>query len=339
MNRRKFIARTGGALAAASGLGMLGPSMLPAAGPEKLLAKPAGRREAKVVIARDPKVWRGETLDAERVRELMFKALRTLSGKKTDAEAWRTYYGAGDVVGVKMNCASGKGMSNGFEATGAMAEGLRAAGVKEENIIFWDNMRMLLMRAGYRVRNSGGGIRYTATDAPGIGYDDDITIAGEVGSRLSRIVSTMCNSLLNAPVLKDHGLCGVTLSMKNYFGAINNPNKLHDNNCDPYAADLNTIPALRDKTKLIVCDGLMAQYEGGPGYKAEFLWKFSGFLASTDPVALDAVGAKIIEEKRKEKGLPSLAKAGRAPNYIRSAAHPSRALGTADLKKIKIIEI
>ena len=41
-----------------------------------------------------------------------------------------------------------------------------------------------------------------------------------------------------ARVLKDHDLAGVSLAMKNWYGVVHNPNKLHDDDCDPFVADL-----------------------------------------------------------------------------------------------------
>jgi len=41
---------------------------------------------------------------------------------------------------------------------------------------------------------------------------------------------------------------------------------------------------------------------------------------ATDPVAMDTVGWDVIEEARRQNGLPTLARAGREPAYIRTAA-------------------
>ena len=55
-----------------------------------------------------------------------------------------------------------------------------------------------------------------------------------------------------------------------------------------------------------------------------------------DPVAMDRIGANIIEEKRKEAGLPSLEQEGRRPKYIQTAA--SLGLGIDDPSAIQVIE-
>jgi len=53
-------------------------------------------------------------------------------------------------------------------------------------------------------------------------------------------------------VLKDHGTAGVTLSMKNHYGSVDNPGSLHGGQCDPYIPELNNVPDIKDKTRLIV---------------------------------------------------------------------------------------
>jgi uncharacterized protein (DUF362 family) len=138
------------------------------------------------------------------------------------------------------------------------------------------------------------------------------------------------------PVLKDHDLSGVSLSLKNLYGAIHNPNKYHDNNCDPYIADLNSHPLIWGKLRLIICDGITGMYNGGPGFKPQGSWPFQGIILSRDPVALDRVGCEIIEAKRKEKGLPGLKEVGRDPKHIMSAF--KKGLGIGDMKKVEVVK-
>jgi uncharacterized Fe-S center protein len=68
-------------------------------------------------------------------------------------------------------------------------------------------------------------------------------------------------------------------------------------------------------------------------------WAFNGLLASRDPVALDFAGWQIIEQKRAEKGLPSLRAAKREPAYIARAADPEHRLGTNDPQRIERVEV
>jgi uncharacterized protein (DUF362 family) len=139
------------------------------------------------------------------------------------------------------------------------------------------------------------------------------------------------------PVLKDHNLAGVSLGMKNFYGAIHNPNKYHDHNCDPYIVDVVSHRYIRDKWCLTVCDATRAQVHAGPGRHPSFAWPFGGLIVSTDVVAADAVAADLLEGERKARGLKTLADKGRPTKHIATAA--ARGLGVADLNRIERIEL
>jgi uncharacterized protein (DUF362 family) len=226
-------------------------------------------------------------------------------------------------------------MSTHPHLVNAIAKGLRLADVPDERIIIWDRTNRDLTRAGFIINVRGRGVKCFGTDV--VGYDEEPQIRGSIGSCFSQILSSYCTALINVPVLKDHDLAGVTLSLKNFYGGIHNPNKYHDNNCDPYIADLNTHPFIKNRVRLVLCDGIEAQYNGGPGFKPRWRWNFSGLIMSLDPVAADSVGARIIERKRKEMGFPSLGGAKRPPKYIATAA--KKGLGVDDLSKIELLEL
>jgi hypothetical protein len=141
-------------------------------------------------------------------------------------------------------------------------------------------------------------------------------------------------------VLKDHNVAGLSLSLKNYFGSIENPNKFHGTNCDPYVADLYMSPLIKEKSKLVICDAINVLFEGGPtDYKPRFAWNYNGLIIGTDPVAVDQIGLMLLEEKRAGAGLPPLAAVGRPVKYITTAADPDHRLGVRDPEKIKVIEL
>jgi uncharacterized protein (DUF362 family) len=125
--------------------------------------------------------------------------------------------------------------------------------------------------------------------------------------------------------------------MKNWYGVVHNPNKLHADNCAPYVPHLVAFPLIRDRLRLSVVDGSLAQCHGGPARSPRWAWPYAGFLASTDPVALDAVGWQVLESRRKEVGLRPLAAEGREPRYIGGAARLG--LGVADPARIERVDV
>jgi len=291
----------------------------------------------RVGIARDNGVI-AETgaVDADRTAALVHDAVCALTGKTDWADAWKMIFEPNDTVGIKVNCLPGKKLSTHPEVALAVVEGARLAGVADSRIIVWERRENEMARAGFTINRDGKGPRCVATDSPGFGYDSMPEESGSIGSCFSSIVSQHCTALVSVPVLKDHDLSGVSIGMKNFFGAIHNPNRYHDNNCSPYIPDVILHPYIRDKLRLVVCDALIAQCQGGPSFVREHAWNYAGVLASADPVALDSTGWRIIEERRKEQGLPPLEEVGRYPVSIETAAE--KGLGEADPDGIEVVE-
>ncbi len=256
--------------------------------------------------------------------------------EKTD-NAWRRVVSPEDIVGLKINCLAGKRMSTNIDIVEAVIECLLSSGVKKGNIIVWDRFNSDLERAGYKIRNKTSEVKYIGNDMAG--YDKNITSWGEAGSLVSKIASEYCTAIINIPVLKDHGIAGMTCALKNYFGAIHNPHKYHVNKGDPFIADVNMYPQLKNKTKLVICDALLAQYEGGPPFKPQWTWEENSILISEDMVALDRTGLDILEKKRKDLNRPSFKADGREPVYIATAADKNHNLGTDDPEKINLIKV
>lgn len=295
------------------------------------------QKKPRVGLARNPQAFGddGEP-GAEAVKSLVHEAVCAATGKSDPTEAWKDLFDPSDRVGIKVNCLPGRKLSTHREVADAIVAGLLLTGVSEKNIFIWDRRETELERAGFRINRDGPGPRCVATDSPGYGYQRLPEESGSIGSCFSSLVSTHCTALVSVPVLKDHDLSGVSVSMKNFFGAIHNPNRYHDNNCDPYIPDVNRHPYIKDKLRLVVCDALVAQCQGGPSFVPKWAWNYSGILASRDPVAVDSIGCAIIEERRKEGGLPPLSEVGRTPSYIETAA--KKGLGEADPDGIEIVE-
>lgn len=333
-SRRDFIKKSVGL-----GLGIYGVTRLdfPITGvAEARSGKP------RVVIARDMSILDDNLkIDPQAVRKLLDDAVIKLSGAKSASAAWREYYGSDDVVGVKINTLSGRWMSSNPELIAAIADGLRSAGVKTKNIIIWDKSDRELQEARFTLNRKATNDPKCFGTSPHVHYETDIKMYGSIASKFSRIVP-VCTTFVNVPVLKHHTMAGVTLSLKNWFGAINNPNKYHfDVGSDNYIPDINSMlfsaSALGKKQPLIICDAIMAQHDMGPGYRPNKVWNYSGLIVSNDPVALDYIGWQIIEKKRQEIGLKSLLKTGKEPNYISIAADNFHKLGTDNPSKIELI--
>lgn len=343
MNRRSFLQKVaawgaflgsglaiprvsrGQAGSASSGQGSFAGSTLQAA---------AGTASRVVTVRNTAVLLENNGVNSRIADQMVTAGMLRLTGESGADDAWKKLFKPGEVVGIKVNAMGGTLSATHPGVVAALVSGLKRAGIREDNIIVWDRLTEELAKAGYVINRSGAGARCFGTDRD---YDASPENAGSVGSCFSSLVSSRCTALINVPVLKDHDLSGVSLGLKNFYGAIHNPNKYHDNKCDPFIADLNTHPYLKNKLRLIICDGLSMQYNGGPAFKPQWNDPFSTLIFGIDPVAVDRVGCGLIEEKRREKGLPPLKDAGREPVHIATAAQ--RGLGTDDPARIEVVSL
>jgi uncharacterized protein (DUF362 family) len=325
--RRRFV-RDLGALSV--GLPLSASILSSLLSPSRLKSSPV---PAKVVIVRDDLVLKEGAPIAERVVAMLGEGLGTLMACEP-ADALRGLLGGSRHVGLKVNCLSGKPLATRREVAHGLA-GLVLAAVPDADVTIWDRSEDELVGSGYEI-SARGSIQCLATDSAGVGYEPFVREAGTVGSKFSRLLTERCDSVVSLAVLKDHGIAGISGCMKNFYGAIHNPNKYHPDGCNPYVADLVGSPMIAEKHKLSIVDGLVAVHSGGPGYKARYRWEFKGLVLGRDPVAVDRVCLDLIEKRRKEAGMRSLADEGRWPRYIFTAC--DRGVGESDLSKIDVIE-
>lgn len=293
------------------------------------------RNFGKVYIYRSTSLLRenGDINDAL-ATSILQKAVMEITGGSNPRTGFGALFDKNDVVGIKVNCLAGRKLSPRPGLLRAIVRCLKAAGINEKRIIIWDRTTRELRKAGLNSRNCGGAV-VAGTDV--FGYEDEPEIVGDIGSCFSRILTRKITALINVPVLKDHDLAGISVALKNMFGAIHNPNKYHDNNCDPYVADVNMQKDIREKLRLVICDASVVVFDGGPSYVKEGSKIFGGLLISTDPVALDRAGMQIIESMRKEAGLLTLAEEGRYPRWINTAT--KLGLGEGRPEKVELIDL
>lgn len=327
-NRRDFLTKCLAGVVAATAAGSALPS-----GAEY----PTGKTpSSRVVIARDG-LLRGATgtVDSGRISGLLDRAMQTLCGTDITTKSWSRFVHPGQRVAVKVNTLGGRALSSNIQLVEAICERLQDSGVRAREITVFDRDSTELERAGFRIRMGGNQVQCYGTDC--VGYEEQLSVFGDVGSLLSKILTRQCDVLINVPVLKDHDGAGVTIALKSMYGVIHNPNKFHPNGCDPYVADVNALKEIRAKLRLHICDATTACFEGGPAFKPQFAWQENALIVSEDPVALDQTGWQLIERKRAEEGLRTLEAEGRKPNYIARAADAEHRLGTNDSHRIAVL--
>ena len=327
MNRREFLKRSAIVAAGAATAPLWWRGTASADDPKPVVA-----------FAQSGKLIRNDKLDLDTklLRDMLDASVCKVTAETNAKKAWQSLFRPDDVVGIKVNALAGGAYCSHVQLVEAIAASLREAGVPAKNIVVWDRSSAELKDCGFTVDAGGGSYRCVGTDGRYSSDIDDLTNQGVIGSFLSPLVSRVCTAQINVPMLKDHDIAGVTIGLKNWFGAIHNPSKYHFDNLHDAVADVNAIPQIRRQTRLTICDATRVVYEGGPGFKPQFCERLGGLLVSRDPVALDAAGAAKIEEMRAAHKLKSLRDAGREPKAIALAA--AKGLGVADLKRVEVAE-
>ncbi|MFQ5809697.1 MAG: DUF362 domain-containing protein [Armatimonadota bacterium] len=320
MDRRAFL-KTATALAA------VGPATAARAG--------TGPR---VVIGRDAFTQSEDpTTRRSAIAGLVHRTVKEAVQSATPEQAWKSLFTSRDTVGIKLNCLAPQ-LAPHRELVEAIVEGVQGAGVPPHQIIVFDKENRDLLHAGYEIGHDPA--RYqcygTLGDGECPGYEERVTMLNDTGVRLSKIVTRQCSAIINVPVVKDHDYAGITAALKNHFGCIHNPEDFHLQRCDPAVADVNTAPAIRRKERLIVVDAIRVLYDGGPSFNPNAVFDYNAVFAGTDPVAIDAEVAALIDIIREMEGLAPIEGSKRAPVHVATAAR--YALGVANLDGIDLVE-
>ncbi len=275
-------------------------------------------------------------VDQKKLLRMYSRGFQLIHDSPSPKESLRRLFKADDRVGIKINTIGGKKISTRSEVSQSLANLLVESGIPDRGIVIWDRTNRELREAGYHLSMNRSTLKVLGTDTNSVGYNFDLVSHLNIGSRFSRIQTDTVTTSISLAILKDHGMAGITAGMKNYFGAIHNPNKYHDANCDPFVAELFDTSPIKEKHRLSILDCLFVQYHRGPAYHARWAKKYEAFVFSLDPVAADFVGWQVIEQLRVQDGLPSLKEENREPKYLQTAA--KMGLGKASSREIKIIE-
>lgn len=155
---------------------------------------------------------------------------------------------------------------------------------------------------------------------------------------LSNPVFAKATALINVRPMRAHNWSGVGGCLKNYIMFTPSPPDYHPESCIDLGA-LWKLPAVEGKTRLNILLMLTPQFHclGPHHFDKEFTWLYKGMLVSTDPVAVDAVGLKIIESQRSihfKEPTPM-----RPPVTHIAAAEKKHGVGIANLDNIELVKL
>lgn len=145
-------------------------------------------------------------------------------------------------------------------------------------------------------------------------------------------------ALINVRPMRTHHWSGLGTLLKNYIMFVNVPYNYHGNACERLGSIWKK-SHVADKTRLNILVMLTPLFHGiGPHhFSSKYVWNYNGLIVSTDPVAADATGTRIIQAKRniyfgKERPISPV------PHHI-LAADRKYGLGNSSPEKIELLKL
>jgi uncharacterized protein (DUF362 family) len=312
-----------------------------------------------VYAIRDSAAIRDYETDARVVRAMVNRLITAATGQPDVPHAWASLVRPNDKVGIKISAAGGELFTTHHDVVNAIVEGLIAGGHSRENIIVWDRSLGGITEAGYHRQAEGYQIQAVA---PGQGYDakaiftaplmgnlvwGDFEYKGSPkapplsdeqntsnASHFARILVSEVTKVINVPVMsisETNGVAGCIYNMT----IPNIDNWRRFTQTFGFGADslaqIYAHPLIAKKVVFNLMDGLVAQYAGGPQSQPNWALHHATVYASKDPVALDAVALRQLQDWRKRNSLPPI---GHPADYIQTAAQLG--LGNAAPNRIEI---
>jgi hypothetical protein len=145
-------------------------------------------------------------------------------------------------------------------------------------------------------------------------------------------------ALINVRPLRTHHWSGVGTCLKNYIPFVPDPSSYHDEGCSPLGK-IWTYPIVKGKTRLNILSALTPQFygRGANFFDRRYVWPYKGLIVGTDPVAVDAIGAHLLQVKRiaffgEDQALDV------PPTHI-MVADKTYHVGISDLSRIQLIKL
>jgi uncharacterized protein (DUF362 family) len=266
------------------------------------------------------------------VREMVNRLVLAVTGQSDVGKAWVSLVSPNDRVGIKICAAGGELFTTHHAIVNAIVDGLVAAGHPRSGIIVWDRSLGGIKEAGYRPATDGYQLKAIA---PHDGYDakavvsaplagklvwGDFDYVGNIGkmplfadadatsnvSHFSKIISSEVDKVINVPVMsvsETNGIAGCIYNMT--IPNIDNWRRFAQGSRfgAESLAEIYAHPLIEKKVVFNLMDGLLAQYAGGPQPQPNYALHHATLYASRDPVALDAMALRRLEEWRKRGSL------------------------------------
>ena len=289
---------------------------------------------SKVVHTHHAGVWSGEDLLPEAIDQMLDASITALTGLNDAQEAWASLFRPNERIAIKVNAFRNSLIWTHVPLVKAVTDRLQRAGIPAEQIVVFDYYTSELETAGFEVNRDGPGVRCYGTDT-------DYTSGWEMVGTALKLSDVLlgCDALINMPVLKSHMLAGLSFALKNHYGTINRPDLFHRGaQIDRGIPELNALPPIHDRTRLIIGDVLNAclRYRNSfPYWEADYVG--DSIMMSFDPVAHDAVGLEMLSNLITETGGDPKSANRMSERWLENGGEVG--LGTYDLQHVVLVEV
>jgi len=297
------------------------------------------------------------------VREMVNRLVLAVTGQSEVGRAWASLVSPKDRVGIKICAAGGELFTTHHAIVNAIVDGLAAAGHPRSSIIVWDRSLGGIKEAGYRPSSDGYQLK---SIAPHEGYDAKAVLSAPLAGKLvwgdfeyvyntgemplvadaeatsnvshfSKIIANDVDKVINVPVMsvsERNGIAGCIYNMT--IPNIDNWRRFAQGSRfgAESLAEIYADEVIAKKVVFNLMDGLLGQYAGGPQPQPNYALHHATLYASRDPVALDAIALKRLEEWRKRG---SLRPVGSVAAYIDFASQLG--LGNSATNRIEVRNI
>ncbi len=290
------------------------------------------KTKSRVVHAANAQVWEKDLLSTTILRDLVGLSIVQLTGLPAAKDAWLALFNPTEKIAIKVNAFRNSSLWTHVPLVKAVTDSMTEAGIPGENITIFDYYTEELKTAGFTINKDGPSVRCYGTDDAAFGARWPVDVSSVQLSDI--LVGT--DALINMPVLKTHGMSGITFALKNHYGCVSNPALLHM--IDPMLPELNKLPPIKDATRLVIGDALGASIVGRASlpYWVEDM-KGDSILMSFDPLAQDRVALDMLIQMAEAMDEDTDYMTGLSSAWMDRAQ--TAGLGTNDLKNIELVEL
>ncbi len=254
------------------------------------------------------------------VESMVTAGLLRFTGSSSEKSAWQSFVSTQDVIGIKVHSAPGRTSGTRPAVVAELIESMLRAGLSPNQIVVWDRRSVELRLAGYY--ELAEKYKVGIAGAADSGYDNEVfyetPLVGklvygdlEFGKRgegigrnsyLSKLLTQRLTKVINVTPLLNHnqaGVCGALYGLAT--ASIDNVLRFEDpDRLGTAIPEIYGLPQLADKVVLNIVDALICQYRGEERSLLHYSTVLNELWFSRDPVAVDALAIKVLEENRAE---------------------------------------